>query len=216
MLWLIVCVVAAYLIGSIPFGLFVVRWATGEDVRQHGSGRTGGTNAWRAGGRSAGLLTTLLDALKAAGSVWLAQAVIPAESGLNALGMALAGLAAVLGHNHSIFLGFKGGAGGAPSVGAMFALWPWSLFIVVPLGVFVWLGVGYASLATLTVGFGAALVFLVRGLWFDAPIEFVVYGVGVIGLLAWALRPNIQRLMRGEEKRFNWRTAGKAKEQPKA
>lgn len=220
MFLLLVTVLLGYLLGSIPFGVVIVKLTTGADVRQHGSGRTGGTNAWRTAGRLAGLSTTVLDALKAACSVWLAQWLVPhdmlASVDLNYLAMALAGLTAVLGHNYSLFLGFKGGAGGAPAVGAMFALWGWSLFIVVPFGIFVWFVIGYASLATLTVGLGALVLFAFRAYFFSAPAEFIVYGAGVIVLLAWALRPNIQRLLRGEEKRFNPRArAAVAEAKPK-
>ena len=90
MVWLILVLICAYLLGSIPFGFLMVRLFTGEDVRQMGSGRTGGTNTWRVAGRLPGVLTTVLDGTKAAVSVWLAQAVVPGE--LRSWGMALAGV----------------------------------------------------------------------------------------------------------------------------
>src|SRR5215210_2789088 len=143
---LLLVMLAAYLIGSIPMGFVIVKAISGQDVRQVGSGRTGGTNAMRAAGLSAGVLTALLDALKGAAGVWLAKWLLPANT--EALGMVAAGLGAILGHNYSIFLRFKGGAGGAPCVGAAMAIWPWSVLIVVPLGVLVLFGIGYASVAT--------------------------------------------------------------------
>src|SRR5512135_3873074 len=93
-------VVLGYIIGSIPFGLLIVKFKTGKDIRTIESGRTGGTNAVRAAGFGAGLLTAILDVLKGASSVWLAQIVLPG----NYLFHVLAPLAAILGHNYSLFL----------------------------------------------------------------------------------------------------------------
>jgi acyl phosphate:glycerol-3-phosphate acyltransferase len=193
----------SYIIGSVPMGYVVVKTISGQDVRQVGSGRTGGTNAMRAAGLAAGLLTALLDLLKGAAGVWLAQALLPPES--RALGMVAAGLTAILGHNYSVFLKFKGGAGGAPCVGAAMALWPPSLLIVLPVGVLVLFGVGYASVATLSVAVVITALFAYRTYALQAPAEFILYGIGAFILLAWALRPNIRRLVRGEERLIGWR-----------
>jgi len=201
MLFLII--VAAYVIGSIPMGLVIVRAISGQDVRQVGSGRTGGTNAMRAAGLSAGVLTALLDALKAASSVWLAKWLMQGDAEAGA--MVMAGLAAILGHNYSVFLKFKGGAGGAPCVGAAMAIWPWSVLIVVPLGILVLFGIGYASVATLSVAVVITALFAYRTYFQQAPAEFILYGVGAFILLGWALRPNIRRLLRGEERIIGWR-----------
>jgi glycerol-3-phosphate acyltransferase PlsY len=201
---LLVVMLAAYLIGSIPMGFVIVKAISGQDVRQVGSGRTGGTNAMRAAGLSAGLLTALLDALKGAASVWLAQWLLGPSN--EAIGMVLAGLCAILGHNYSIFLRFKGGAGGAPCVGAAMGIWPWSVFIIAPLGLLVLFGIGYASVATLSVAVIITLLFAYRTYVLNAaPPEYILYGVGALILLAWALRPNIRRLLRGEERIIGWR-----------
>ncbi|MCC6190260.1 MAG: glycerol-3-phosphate acyltransferase [Anaerolineales bacterium] len=200
---LLLVLLAAYVVGSIPMGYVIVRAISGQDVRQVGSGRTGGTNAMRAAGLAAGVLTALLDALKGAAGVWLAQWLLPAET--RALGMVLAGLAAILGHNYSVFLRFKGGAGGAPCVGAAMAIWPWSVLIIVPMGVLVWFGIGYASVATMSVAVITTLLFAYRTYFQQAPAEYILYGVGAFVLLAWALRPNIRRLLRGEERLIGWR-----------
>jgi glycerol-3-phosphate acyltransferase PlsY len=203
MVWLILALICAYLLGSIPVGFLMVRFFTGEDVRQMGSGRTGGTNAWRVGGRLPGVLTTLLDGTKAAVGVWLALALVPAE--MRYWGMALAGVSAILGHNYPVFLRFKGGAGGASCVGGAVALWPPSILIVLPIALVIWWGIGYASLATLSVSVIITVLFAVRAFFWPAvaPWEFIFYGLGAFVLLAWALRPNLRRLMRGEERRFN-------------
>ena len=90
---------AGYIFGSIPFGLIVVKLMTGKDIRTIASGRTGGTNAMRAAGPWAGILTAVMDILKAAATVWLARALTS-----NVWMHALTPIAAILGHNYSIFL----------------------------------------------------------------------------------------------------------------
>ncbi|MEJ5240111.1 MAG: glycerol-3-phosphate acyltransferase [Anaerolineales bacterium] len=199
----------SYLIGAIPFGWIVVWLTTRKDVRQIASGRTGGTNAMRAAGFAAGLTTAILDILKGASTVWLARAVTD-----NPWIHILAPLAAILGHNYSIFMlergengkwRLRGGAGGAPCAGGAFGLWPWSLAIIIPLGAVIFFGIGYASITTMSVALIAALVFLVRALQGAAPWQYVLYGVIAEGLLLWALRPNIKALREGRERFHGWR-----------
>src|SRR5262245_9190127 len=146
---LFLLIIVSYVIGSIPFGCLVVKTFSGQDVREVGSGRTGGTNAMRAAGVVAGVLTAVLDTLKAAACVWIAQLVLPANTSMQYIGMALCGLAAIVGHNYSIFLRFKGGAGGAPTVGAALAIWPWSFVIAVRLCMGVLFGIGYVWLVNI-------------------------------------------------------------------
>ncbi|MFZ5881492.1 MAG: glycerol-3-phosphate acyltransferase [Chloroflexota bacterium] len=191
----------AYVIGSIPFGLLIVKLMTGKDIRTVESGRTGGTNAMRAAGFWAGLLTALMDILKGAVGVWIARALFPDAAWLHVL----APLAAILGHNYSIFLierdaqgrfvRLRGGAGGAPSVGGAMGLWAASVLIIVPLGALVFFTLGYASITTMSVALFAIIVFAVRGQW-----VYVLYGVLAEVLLIWALRPNIQKLLSGNER----------------
>ena len=194
---------AAYLIGSLPVGLVVVRIATGKNVLNEYSGRTGGTNVMRTAGFWAGLVTAAGDVLKGAAAVGLAQSLVPGTPWVHAG----AGLLAVLGHNHSIFLvdrsegrlRLRGGAGGATAVGcgiALSASLAWVL-LVVPVLLF---GAGYASVTTLTVG---ALMMITLAFQADAgfvPWAYVVFGVGAEILMLLALRPNLERLRRGEER----------------
>src|SRR3989304_2280687 len=130
-------ILLAYVFGSIPFGLLIVKLKTGKDIREVESGRTGGTNAMRAAGFWAGVATAMLDILKGRGAVWVAKWITPAE-----WVHVLAPLAAILRHNHSIFLAerdengkfirLRGGAGGAPSVGGALGIWWPSVLIVLP------------------------------------------------------------------------------------
>ena len=196
--------VAAYLFGSIPFGLIVVKLMTGKDIRTIASGRTGGTNAMRAAGPWAGILTAVFDILKAAVTVWIAQAITP-----NVWVHALTPIAAILGHNYSIFLmerssegriRLRGGAGGAAAGGGAFGLWPPAGFILVPFGLLVWFGTGYASVTTLSIGLAAILIFGVRAALGLGPWEYILYGIFAEILLIWALLPNIKRLKEGTER----------------
>ena len=198
-------VVIGYILGSIPFGLLIVKLKTGKDIRKVESGRTGGTNAVRAAGFGAGLLTAILDILKGAAAVWIAQAISPG----NHLIHVLAPLAAILGHNHSIFLAERdedgtlrlgGGAGGAPAVGGAMGLWLPMFPIVVGVAALVWFTLGIASLATMTVPLVVIIVFAIRAaLGQQDPVD-IWYGVVAEILLLWALRPNIQKLLAGNER----------------
>ena len=208
-------VILSYLIGSIPFGLVIVKLATGKDIRSVESGRTGGTNAMRAAGFWAGLSTALLDGLKAASTVWLARALFPLSDGVENVWLhVLAPLAAILGHNYSIFLmrrddhgrlRLRGGAGGAPCVGGSVGLWAPSIFFIIPLGGLMLFGVGYASLATMSVALFSSLLFCYLAVIGVAPWQYALYGLAAEALLIWSLRPNIQRLIAGKERLVGWR-----------
>lgn len=198
-------ILLSYILGSIPFGLLIVRLTTGKDIRKVESGRTGGTNAMRAAGFWAGLATTILDVLKAAFSSWMAQYALPGMP----LAHVLAPVAAVLGHNYSIFLiertpegkiRLRGGAGGAPAAGGAIGLWAPSVAFTVPIGGLILLTLGYASVATMSVPLVATLVFAYRA-WIGAsPWEYILYGPITEIILVIALLPNIRRLIQGTER----------------
>lgn len=209
-------VLLAYIFGSIPFGLLIVKLTTGKDIRQVASGRTGGTNAMRAAGPVAGIFTALMDGLKGASAVWVAQAVSPNNSWLHVL----APIAAILGHNYSIFLAerdekgwlrLRGGAGGGPTVGGAAGLWFPSLFIILPLGILVFFGIGYASITTMSIALITMVIFTVRYLMGLSPWQDILYGVISFLLLVWALRPNIKALTEGRERFHGWRPWRKKK-----
>jgi glycerol-3-phosphate acyltransferase PlsY len=120
---------------------------------------------------------------------------------------------AVVGHNYSIFLlerigrttRFRGGAGGAPTVGVAMALWGPSILIVLPVSGLVLLVIGYASLATLATGLVSLGIFLWRALAGLGPWEYVIAGIAVQVVLILSLRPNIERLIQGTERLVGWR-----------
>ncbi len=194
------CGLLGYLLGSIPFGYLIVKAVKGIDIRDVGSGRTGGTNAYRAAGVPAGLATALLDVGKGALAVTVVRAYFPQAQGW---AEALTGIGVILGHNYSCFLGFRGGAGGATAVGTGMALWWGAGIPALLLGCVMVLGVGYASLATLIAGLSVAVVFTLAAIfrWENFNWSYAAYGWTVFGLCVIALRPNIERLRNGTEKR---------------
>ena len=197
--------ILSYLFGSIPFGLLVVRLSTGKDIRQVESGRTGGTNAMRAAGVWAGLFTTVMDFLKGASAAWLAKAFLPDVTWIHAL----APILAILGHNYSIFLlertpnggwHLRGGAGGAPTAGGAFGLWAPSILVIVPIAGLILYFVGYASVATLSTAIIATFLFGYLAWRGSLPWDYILYSILAAILLLIALRPNIQRLINGNER----------------
>jgi glycerol-3-phosphate acyltransferase PlsY len=205
---------ASYILGAISFGLLLARLTTGQDIRQIGSGRTGTTNTLRAAGYPIAILTFILDMAKGAAGVWLARWLMPGQIWIEVL----APIAVIVGHNYSIFLlerdergrlRLRGGAGGASALGGTIGLWPPSILILLPVGILIYFGVGYASVATMSIGLIAALIFAVRAWLGLSSWIYVFYGLMAEALLLWALRPNIQNLLNGAERGIGWRAKRK-------
>jgi len=186
-----------YLLGSLPVG-YLIGKLYGVDVRQHGSGRTGGTNVWRATGLLwPPLLTVVGDIGKGALAVYLGRRLAGSE-----LAAALAGAAAVFGHDWPIFLSFQGGVGGVTASACLVMLNGVAGGITLPLaGLALYLS-RYASVGTLTVGLGGLVVLLILRLAAPAmtPTAHLLYGLLAAAWIIWALRPNIRRLLRGTER----------------
>ena len=195
----VISIIGGYLLGSVPVG-YLVGKAWGVDVRQLGSGRTGGTNVWRATNQVLPpALTVLGDLVKGVAAVLLARALFGTE-----LAAALAGAGAVIGHNWSVLLGWRGGAGGVTTAAALIALSPLAGAVVVPIAIAILYFSHYASLGTLAVGVGGRLVLVVLSVIDPAtyPWVHVLFGAVVVLGVLWALRPNIKRLFDGSERRI--------------
>jgi glycerol-3-phosphate acyltransferase PlsY len=193
-----------YLFGSIPVGLLVCR-IFGVDIRTVGSGRTGGTNAWRAAGLKAAIPTVLGDAGKGALAIWLVQTVVPqlfpeTEPVVQQIAAALAGGAAVWGHNWSIFIGFKGGAGGITAAVTSLALFPAAGGIVVLVGAAVIWWTRIASVGTFAVGASAFAAYLVLALAGIAPWPYIIFGAMAVVAIYTSLRRNRESLRDGKER----------------
>jgi glycerol-3-phosphate acyltransferase PlsY len=194
---LVVATIVGYLLGAIPFGFIIVGFLRERDITSEGSGRTGGTNAMRAAGFGAGALTVVGDVAKGIAAVYAARELAPGMLWAEVV----AGWGAVLGHNASLFLMFRGGAGSGPNMGAAGALWGPSLIFTLaclPFSLFV---IGYASVGSLLIAVVIIVIFALRAILGHGPVEYVWYGVGTLLLVAYALRPNIERLLKGQEKR---------------
>jgi acyl phosphate:glycerol-3-phosphate acyltransferase len=198
----------AYLLGSIPTGYLVAR-GRGMDIRDVGSGNTGATNVFRSIGRGAGLVVLTVDFLKgllACGlvppCVVLLLEVGESDASRFAESLALvAAVAAILGHNYTCWLRFKGGKGIATSAGVLVALVPWALLIILT----VWLVVfglwRYVSLASI-----AASLALPPAVWLTGGSATLI-GIcaGLTGLAIYRHWSNLQRLLAGTEHRVDLR-----------
>lgn len=193
----LILVLLAYLLGSVPFAVLVSRGFGLADPRSYGSKNPGATNVMRSGNKLAAALTLLGDAAKGWFAVWATRSLGP-EFGLGDAAVALAGLAAFIGHLFPVFLGFKGGKGVATAAGALIGF-------NAGLGVSV-LGVWLATVAIFRYSSLGAIVAAAA-----TPLVFLIFGGGnayfyaatvMAGFLIWRHRGNIRRLMAGEETRI--------------
>ena len=202
----IVIAVTAYLLGSIPTGYLVAR-AKGIDIRTIGSGNIGAANAFRILGKPAGIFVLVADGLKGfAACAWLADFVIQlfavAPDQIENLRI-VAGISAVLGHNFTCWLKFKGGKGIATSAGVYFALAPLAAGISLGTWMVVFVLSRYVSVASI-----AAAAALPTAVWLTKDSRFLGIVTTVLGLLAiFKHRGNIQRLLNGTEQRFGQKSA---------
>ncbi len=190
----VLILIGSYILGSLPFGLLIARWWAGIDVREHGSGNIGATNVYRVVGKPAGALVFLLDVMKG-----YVPPVVATSLGLNAWWVVGAGFAAIMGHNFSPFLGFKGGKGVSTSLGVLFGIaWKAGLTAWAVWGLVVGIS-GFVSLGSIVAA--AILPFLTwlfhPGDW--ARLTFCVVA-GIFSI--YKHRGNIQRLRNGTELGF--------------
>jgi acyl phosphate:glycerol-3-phosphate acyltransferase len=193
---------AAYLLGSIPFGLLVGKLFGGADVRTAGSGNIGATNVARVAGPLAGIFTLLLDTAKGALAVVLAARL----SDQSSTWMIIAGLCALVGHCFPIWLGFHGGKGVATAAGVFLMLCPPALLGSVILFVLVVLYWRYVSLGSMSAA--AAMPLLIYFFWapHHAPPYAVTFGsLAAALLIVYKHDTNIQRLVQGDEPKFSFR-----------
>ena len=185
-----------YLVGAFPTGYLVARLWKGVDPRQHGSGRTGATNVLRAAGRWPALLTVFGDLIKGLLSVLLARVLVGTDSAV-----VLAGLAAVLGHNRSVFLGFGGGAGSMTNAGVVLALAPHVVPFMAIAAFITALRTRTASLVSIAAAVTMLVAFVISFFLSLVPVAYVIYSVLACALIIFELQPNIERLLSGSERR---------------
>lgn len=179
-----------YLLGSIPFGVILTRLAGAGDVRAIGSGNIGATNVLRTGRKGLAAATLLLDALKGAAAVWLAQAFAPGEQLLAAAG-------AFIGHCFPVWLRFRGGKGVATLMGLVLALhWPLALVYAA-----MWLGLLLTLRISSVAGMAAAVSAPVAAAVFDR-FDLVLLLIALALIVLWKHGANIVRLLDGTEPRI--------------
>ena len=201
---LVLAILVGYLFGSFAPGYFLVRIFRGEDIRSHGSGRTGATNVGRLMGTWAFIVTVLLDGIKALIGVLVVRAFISPQLApdLRIWGESFAGVAAIIGHNWSIFLRFKGGAGTIACMGAAAVLWIWVLPIAAAIGFGALFISSMASVGSIVTVWSMFAVFLLRAIFFAGAWAHVFFALLAALIIMWALRPNIKRLRSGTERRI--------------
>ncbi|MEM9777794.1 MAG: glycerol-3-phosphate acyltransferase [Chloroflexota bacterium] len=205
---LILASLIGYLIGAIPFGKIYVWYFRGIDIQEVGSGRTGGTNSLRAGGWTIGFMTSFSDVLKGMMVILIVRWLFGNWSSPDVLPWleVAAGVLSVIGHNWSIYVKFGGGAGAGPNIGWASAVFPpmFPIAFMVMFGLIYF--VGWASVASMTMALIIPIVFSILYLNSFFPDLVTISPAYIIGglltsvVIAYALRKNFVRLLRGEER----------------
>ena len=204
---LVVLVVVAYLISSFPSGVVLGRWIKGVDVRKFGSGKTGATNSLRALGWQISLLVFLTDMSKGAISVGLPlllSGLFFKQGGQDNTPWAVlpCGLASIIGHNHSFFIGFRGGRGVATGIGQVLVISPLAMLMTAILDLPI-LGISrFVSLASI-VGCSLVDVFLISNIWLtNLDPRYLAWGFAITLYIILSHLDNIDRLLNGTERRL--------------
>lgn len=197
---LILLLLIAYLLGSIPSGLWVGKLFYNTDIREHGSGNLGGTNTFRVLGKKAGLVVTLLDILKGTAAVSLVLLPIFSNVNINPL---ILGVLAVIGHMYPIFARFKGGKAVATSGGVLLG-YNWPVFVLVFITFFIILKltkmVSLSSMIVAIVGFLYSIFY-----YFRTGDFYLIILIGLFGsFIFYRHRANIGRIKAGTEPKVKW------------
>jgi len=193
----IVAILVAYLFGSIPVGYLVAR-AYGIDVTASGSGRIGGTNVLRAAGAPAAGLTVMGDVFKGFIPIYVIHMLM---GGISPLTVALAMPAAVLGHNHSIFLKFRGGVGAGTAIGTIGGVHFLSAILAAACALVALVISRYASILSTTVAITSVIFLTIFAALGYIPYIYILGAVLNLGLIVFSLRPNYARIRAGTERR---------------
>lgn len=193
----------SYLVGSIPFGLLLVRWIKGVDLRSYGSGNIGATNASRVLGGRWGTIVLLLDVAKGLIPTLLLSRLFAESLGWGHARV-LAGTCAILGHVFPVWLGFRGGKGVATALGVAAVLgWPWAIFAATATFATVFATTRIVSLGSMLAAavFAGVQLWMLTPRWFEpAQWSLTVFSTVIPALIILWHRSNLVRLFRGEER----------------
>jgi acyl phosphate:glycerol-3-phosphate acyltransferase len=201
--------IIAYLLGSIPFGLIIGKLTKGVDIRKHGSGKSGATNVMRIAGTKFGMLTLVLDVVKAAAAVVIAKTIVGNDvlpvgsfSFHWQAAQVLAGLAVVVGHIWPVFARFRGGRGVTAYFGTLFAICPAAgIFGAEVLAVSA-LRSQHMSMGSILGALAAWCLMVPLTLIYKFPPIYLAYGLAVVALLVYQHQDNIKRLQSGTERKL--------------
>jgi glycerol-3-phosphate acyltransferase PlsY len=196
---LIFTILTGYLLGSISFSYIIAKKIKKVDIRQHGSGNAGATNTLRVLGLGPALSVLALDVLKGVIAVWLGAVLAPDETGIFP---ALAGFAAIIGHNWPVYYGFRGGKGVATTIGVLATL---VFFPALYAGIVAIISIvltKYVSLGSIFFAILTPVITLIFLHHYDYPVMYAYLAIVVALLSIWRHRTNIQRLLSGTESKI--------------
>ena len=190
----VVLMIVAYILGSIPNALWIGKVFKGIDVREHGSKNTGSTNAARVLGAKLGILTLILDISKGAIPTLIATMLLDSS-----ISVILVGICAILGHSFSIFMKFQGGKAVATTVGVFIVLVPGAILLAAVIFFLVFGITRYVSLSSMIGAISLPIWIII----FYKNIPLTIFGIIIAVLIIVRHKSNIQRLLNGTESKFS-------------
>lgn len=202
----LILIFAAYILGSLPFAVWIGKLFYGIDVREFGSGNAGATNTFRVLGKKAGVPVLLMDVLKGVAAVALAHFSDFTSHSAPLINYQIAlGVAAVLGHIFPLFAGFRGGKGVATLLGVTMAIEPVGASMALGVFLLMLFAFKYVSLASMSAG--VSFPFIVLAVLHHSPTSLILYSFTVATLLIITHKKNIQRLLKKQEPKVNLKLA---------
>jgi glycerol-3-phosphate acyltransferase PlsY len=206
--------VIGYLLGAIPWGLIVSRLTANLDITRHGSGNIGGTNVMRLLGLGPGALVMILDLAKAFTAVVIARWIFtggvtlfigfpPLDNPLQPFGETLAAMAAMLGHNWSVYIKFRGGKGVSAYFGSWLVLFPLMALVGGAVAIITVIITRVMSRASILGSVAAMCVLMVLTIWYGVPPAYLIYSVLATGIIVYQHRTNIARMQTGTETKLD-------------
>ncbi len=195
MLQYIFAILIGYIVGSVPTGYWIVKWKTGQDLTEVGSGSTGATNVKRVLGTKWFFIVMLLDAIKGALAIWLVMNYVPGHNIVYGTLPAVGAMSALVGHCKSVFVKFKGGKSVATYIGTLLAIyWPIAAIVAVIWGVLTYASKYVSVGSIIAVSLSPLLMYL-----FDQQTIYIQYTSVAALYILWTHRENIKRLTNGNE-----------------